>query len=280
VEYVLDGGRNTAVFRPGTARSNRVRESELLGEICGAELEIRMKPSGTSLDYDDRFTLRFHGADDASGWGRYIGSGNGEPGLLDYKWNTSNTSGETVTLDLAALPEADGTTTSLIDEINDVGFVDVYIQDDTAVDFAELTVEYCCPDEPTGQCDLSVEKATVDDFHYAGTEQYVINVCNVGDGDCTEPVYVTDHLPDGMSPVGASGTGWQVAISGQSVEARHDNPGLAPGDCLPPLIIEVEVASQSYFGTSPTTVENCARIEEPSDADDSNDVHCVTHEFQ
>jgi len=62
--------------------------------------------------------------------------------LLGQPWNNWGATA-TLTLDLANLPLAGGGTTSLIDELNGRGYLDIYIQDDTSVDFASLEVEHC-----------------------------------------------------------------------------------------------------------------------------------------
>ena len=136
-----------------------------------------------------------------------------------------------------------------------------------------------CVDVPVqpsqGDCDLAIRKSHAGgDVVTAGeTTTFNIVVCNRGDGDCDERVRVTDDLPDGVTFTSASGTGWNVDVNGGVVTATHPNVnGLAPGDCLPALQLEVEVGSIDETGDQLT---NCASIE-GSDVNARNDRSCVT----
>lgn len=71
-------------------------------------------------------------------------------GLLTPDVNWTANSLERRTLDLANLPEADGSITDLREELTGLGFLDVFLGDDSAVDFITLTVT--AVPEPSGLC--------------------------------------------------------------------------------------------------------------------------------
>jgi uncharacterized repeat protein (TIGR01451 family) len=125
-----------------------------------------------------------------------------------------------------------------------------------------------------GECDLAITKTHAGgDVVTADSTTFDIVVCNAGDGDCTEQVTVTDDLPAGVTFDSASGTGWSVSESGGVVTATHANSnGLAPGDCLPALSLDVTVGSIDETGDQ---ITNCASIDS-DDANARNDRSCVT----
>jgi hypothetical protein len=113
--------------------------------ITSATLTMRLKPCGDIPD-NDAMNLSFTGANgvlvpDSDSWGSYIGSGNGSPGLPGIgAWGTY-TSGQVITLDLGHLPN---TGLDLIPDLNQNGFLDFELEDDTGVDYLQLTVVSCC----------------------------------------------------------------------------------------------------------------------------------------
>ena len=115
--------------------------------ITGASLHIRLKSCGSNYDYDDTISLGFTAASGAqlpSSWGRYLANnGNlaGVPGLFS-SWGGGSIAN--LVLDLAQLPNADGSTTNLIPALSAQGFLDLVQQDDSSIDFAVLTVTSCC----------------------------------------------------------------------------------------------------------------------------------------
>ena len=58
--------------------------------------------------------------------------------------DNATTTATLVMLDLSSLPLADGSSSSLLAGLGAHGFLDVVVQDDTAVDFARLDMAYCC----------------------------------------------------------------------------------------------------------------------------------------
>jgi hypothetical protein len=86
---------------------------------------------------------------------------------------------------------------------------------------------------------------------------------------------VTDDIPDGMSYVSHSGSGWSVSVSGGVVTATHPNNGtLAPGACLPTLTLTVDVATVGQFPGGSDGVRNCATLVADGAIVDED---CVTH---
>jgi len=116
--------------------------------ICAATLEIRMRPTSGDTD-NDTIDLRFvqnranfgsEGFDNEVVWRRFLGPGQATDGIFN-SWDPGDPA-QTLVLDLTALPQPDGTTISVIDQLNQNGFLDILIQDDTAVDYVKLTVKY------------------------------------------------------------------------------------------------------------------------------------------
>lgn len=261
-----EGGAN-AVF--GHSFLNLV-PNENYGEICEATLEVRLRPEGESDD-NDAIRLDFFD-DDASGWSHKIGDYNGEPGLYDGEWDDSNTSGETFTLDLDALPDSSGGTTSILDELNQQGYLDVYVQDDTAVDFLRLTVEYCCP----VPCDFKIVKFPIVDFPVGGIGTYAIDVGYPDGSESVDGVEVVDYLPEGFTFHAADGQGWSVdegdGGDAGTVTAVYDDV-IQPGDQLPRLHLDVQLTDEDVF--EDYLVVNCIRLDPVGDVEGTES--CATH---
>jgi hypothetical protein len=127
-------------------------EWEDCGNITGACLEVRLRSLGDVFT-NDRFSLLFSGANYS----------------ISYKiWEntTPSVQTETILLDLSGLPAADtlitATTSGSVDllpMLNNNDYLDLYIQDDTSVDYANLIL--CCeqPCQPT-DCGIIEEVAT------------------------------------------------------------------------------------------------------------------------
>jgi uncharacterized repeat protein (TIGR01451 family) len=122
---------------------------------------------------------------------------------------------------------------------------------------------------------LTIEKAAATQFTYGEQEDYEITVCNPTDAACDGQITVTDDLPDGMSYVSHSGSGWNVSVSGGVVTATHPNNGaLSPGSCLPTLTLTVDVVPAAQFPGGSDAVENCAQLIANGAVVDEG---CVTH---
>lgn len=124
--------------------------------IVSATLETQLRAGSSFLSHNDGLNLTFVGEDQivppigSERWSRRIGTGHNVPGVLPFDWH-SPAIGQTIAtilLDLANLPLAPGQPSSasnLIPALNQHGFLDFYIQDDTDVDFIALTVTTDCP---------------------------------------------------------------------------------------------------------------------------------------
>jgi formylglycine-generating enzyme required for sulfatase activity len=116
--------------------------SNLPSCITSATLTMGLAPCGDN-SANDIVNLSFTGAGgvllgpSAASWSSYIGSGSGSPSLLGNTWDTSiYPNGQVITVDLGAL--------GLIPYMNQYGFLDFTTQDDSGVDFLQLTVVSCC----------------------------------------------------------------------------------------------------------------------------------------
>ena len=106
-------------------------------------LRIRMRAVGGVSD-NDTIILGFAGAGGVlqpPQWSRPIGQVGADPGLYGTPW-TPGTINEFV-LNLRALPNANGTTTDLLPAIRQRGYLDMIIQDNSAVDYVVLEVRSC-----------------------------------------------------------------------------------------------------------------------------------------
>ena len=125
--------------------------------IYAATLEVHLKPGANSLSHNDGINLTFVEDDQvmpplgSERWSRRIGTmpstggHDGVPGVLPYDWHSTAASpnGDTIMLDLSNLPLAPGQPASannLILALNQHGFLDFWIQDDTTVDYITLTL--------------------------------------------------------------------------------------------------------------------------------------------
>jgi hypothetical protein len=105
--------------------------------ICGARLITRIGHGQTGLNNNDSLGLFFLGPDGT------VGSSYGAA-LTDFGIN--NGSSALITLDLANLPGG----LNLLPEIAQNGWIDYVVQDDHAVDFARLEIDYCCEGNDDG----------------------------------------------------------------------------------------------------------------------------------
>ena len=125
----------------------------LPSDIQVATLEVHLRAGASPLSYNDSINLFFVGdnqilpPEGPERWGRYIGTNgaNPVPGVLSYDWvsTTGSQTVDTILLDLGNLPLAPGqpvNASNIIPALNQHGFLDFYIQDDTDVDYIILTV--------------------------------------------------------------------------------------------------------------------------------------------
>jgi uncharacterized repeat protein (TIGR01451 family) len=74
-------------------------------------------------------------------------------------------------------------------------------------------------------------------------------------------VTLTDNLPAGLTPTGASGTGWTCTVAGATVNCTRSDP-LAPNQLYPDVTITVDVAPNA-----PPSVTNTATVAGGGDID-------------
>ena len=103
--------------------------------IVGATLEVKLRAEN-DIPQNDSINLQWQGA--GWGWGSVISALPGSGGT----WNPGQTN--TVVLNLAALPGGG----SLLPFMNITNALDVYLQDDTSIDYAKLTLIVCPCDGP------------------------------------------------------------------------------------------------------------------------------------
>jgi len=110
--------------------------------VCAATLTIKVR-SNNGLSSNDTIALQYNG----NGVGGTVGWSHNVDGLpgIPAGWGSGN---GTMVLNLCTLPNANGTTTNLVDSINATGNLDVFFQDDTTVDWMKLTVSVCPPAGP------------------------------------------------------------------------------------------------------------------------------------
>lgn len=104
--------------------------------LCGATVTLRVKCDDTN----DAVLLRFtdeNGVDLPQAWSHFLETA---PFNAPCFGGTSTL----ITLDLANLPPDQNGTTNLLPGLAAHGFLDVLVQDDTAVDYVSLDVAYCC----------------------------------------------------------------------------------------------------------------------------------------
>lgn len=106
--------------------------------IIAATLEICMKPH-SDIPGNDSINLCLNGCSPpAWAWGSLIANLPGNGGT----WNNGEPC-QCFTLDLAALPNVGGTGTNILSCLNSRCRLDLLVQDDTAVDHAQLTMTVC-----------------------------------------------------------------------------------------------------------------------------------------
>ena len=118
-----------------------------------------------------------------------------------------------------------------------------------------LTIDYTPPAPPAQPPDLVISSSHTGNFRQGDTaDQYTLTVSDTGAGPTSGQVTLTDTLPAGLSPTGATGTGWTVSISGQTVTATRSD-ALAAGAAFPNLTVKVSVANNA-----PASVTNTAAV--------------------
>ena len=109
----------------------------LPGHICAATLTIRLKPLGSSNN--DGIAFQFDENTNAFAYSEVIQT------LAGVPWNAPQPAVNLV-LDLGCLPPDGLDRTSVLNEMNAAGYLDIRVQDDTAVDYISLEICSDCLD--------------------------------------------------------------------------------------------------------------------------------------
>jgi subtilisin-like proprotein convertase family protein len=106
-------------------------------------LRIRLRAVGQLSDNDTLILGQAGpgGGLAALGWSRRLGTSTGDPGLTGATWSPGTTN--EIVLNLGALPNVSGGPTDLRPLLLQDGYLDLMVQDDTAVDYAILEVVPC-----------------------------------------------------------------------------------------------------------------------------------------
>jgi len=123
----------------------------LPANIRSASLEILLRPNGSGTESEnDTLQLLFsiNGQREPHRWSRYFGAGQDSEGLLPGTWKSTSYDMHLFTLDLGNLPLSaalDPASSNLLESMSEYGFLDLIIEDDTALDYARLTYQVPSP---------------------------------------------------------------------------------------------------------------------------------------
>jgi uncharacterized repeat protein (TIGR01451 family) len=112
--------------------------------------------------------------------------------------------------------------------------------------------------------DLSIMKNHTGNFIQGQPGTYNLTVSNVAGSPTSGSVTVSDELPAGVVPTGASGLGWTCSIAGQEVRCERSDP-LARGQSYLPITLNVNVQRNA-----PASVTNTAIVFGGGDINSSN----------
>lgn len=88
--------------------------------------------------------------------------------------------------------------------------------------------------------DLFLQKRLVAGAEAGGIATFSLHVHNIGDGDTSQPIVLTEQPGAGLSVVSMSGTGWACPTGGSV--CTHPGP-LAAGASLPDVLVQMQVAT-------------------------------------
>jgi uncharacterized repeat protein (TIGR01451 family) len=119
------------------------------------------------------------------------------------------------------------------------------------------------PDYP----DLAVTSTHMDPFTAGTDASYTISATDaITAGPTTGPVVITDTVPNGLTPTGASGTDWSCPINGQIVTCTYTGVAPISTNAPPaPITLNVHVAPNA-----PASVTNSVTIATDNDTNLSN----------
>ena len=107
---------------------------------------------------------------------------------------------------------------------------------------------------PVTAPDLTIAKSHTGTFLRGQNATYTLVVTNVGNGVTTAISSVSDVLPAGLTPVAATGAGWNCTIAGQTLSCSHPGP-VAAGASFPPIALTVNVSP-----SAPSALTNTATV--------------------
>jgi len=118
------------------------------------------------------------------------------------------------------------------------------------------------------QCtpDMTLGKSHVGNFVRGSTASYTIPVSNVSPFGATNGlVTINDTLPLGVTPTGATGSGWACAIAAQTLSCTRSDV-LAGSSSYPSIVVNANVAQ-----SAPATVTNTALVSGGGEVNLAND---------
>ncbi|MCC6769990.1 MAG: DUF11 domain-containing protein [Gemmatimonadaceae bacterium] len=114
--------------------------------------------------------------------------------------------------------------------------------------------------------DVAITKIHSGNFTVGQNGAYTLRVTNAGSSSTTGGLTVTDNLPNGLSFVSATGTGWTCSALGAVVTCT--NPAtLPPGGAAPSITLTVAVSSAAV-----PSVTNVAIVSTPGDSNPTNNI--------
>lgn len=117
--------------------------------------------------------------------------------------------------------------------------------------------------------DLAILKSATSAFTVGANATYNLQVTNVSPGPTTGPLALTDTLPNGLTFVSGTGSGWTCGATGQVVGCTHPGPLAAGGITNATLTVAVGPAAAPQ-------VVNRAHVSTPGDVNTSNNSSSVT----
>jgi uncharacterized repeat protein (TIGR01451 family) len=111
--------------------------------------------------------------------------------------------------------------------------------------------------------DLAIAKTAATPFSVGANAAYTLTVSNqlnVFSDPEINTIQVSDTLPNGLTYVSATGTGWACAAAGQVVSCSHPPP-LNPGQSLPPITLAVAVGAAAWPSVTNTATVSSASFD-------------------
>ncbi len=119
-----------------------------------------------------------------------------------------------------------------------------------------------------GKCkpsDLRVSKTHTGDFGQGATHTYTVTAINDGPATTSGTTTMTDTLPAGLTPTGATGTGWNCNVAAPTVTCTSTD-AIPAGGTFPPITLTVSVGLNS-----PLSLTNTATVSGGGEMDISDD---------